>query len=207
MNQKIAPFLAPCLMSAIAFSILPGTARGSIYSQNNLVSDITGEAAVTDPNLKNPWGISFSATSPFWVSDNAANVATIYSSGGVPNALVVSVPGGPTGQVFNSAGAGNFLDGGMPASFIFATQGGGIYAWNSGHGTTAQLLATTNGASFTGLALDNNGSRNCIYAADDAGSGGIVVFNSSFAQTTLAGIFTDPNLPAGLILAHWAPAP
>jgi uncharacterized protein (TIGR03118 family) len=198
MNQKMVYLLSPCVVSAIALCVLPGTALAD-FVQVNLVSDIPGKAAATDPNLKNPWGIGFSATSPFWVSDEAANVATIYSASGVVNSRVVSVPGGPTGQVFNSAGGGNFLDGGSAANFIFATQGGSIYAWNGGNGTTAQLEASTAGASFTGLALDNNGTGNFLYAANDAGSGGIDVFNSSFAPTTLAGSFTDPNLPAGYV--------
>jgi uncharacterized protein (TIGR03118 family) len=199
MNQKIAPLLAPCLMSAIVFCILPVTALAdSVYSQDNLVSDIPGFAAVTDSNLVNPWGISFSATSPFWVSDNGTNVSTLYSANGTPNSRVVTVPGGPTGQVSNSA-AGNFLDGGTAASFLFAALNGSIYAWNIGNGTTAQFEASTVGASFTGLALDNNGTGNFLYAANDAGSGGIDVFNSNFAPTTLAGSFTDPNLPVGYV--------
>jgi uncharacterized protein (TIGR03118 family) len=103
----------------------------------------------------------------------------------------------PTGQVFNSPGGTNFLDGGTAASFIFATLGGSIYAWNNGNGTTAQLEATTAGATFTGLALANNGSGNFLYAANDtAGTGGIDVFNSSFAPTTLTGAFVDPSLPS-----------
>ena len=40
------------------------------YTQTNLVSDIPNLAANTDPNLVNPWGISSSPGSPFWVSDN-----------------------------------------------------------------------------------------------------------------------------------------
>ena len=78
MNQKTASFLAPCLVCAMAFCVLPGAASAG-FIQTNLVSDISGDAAVTDPNLKNPWGISFSPTSPLWVSDEAANVSTLYS--------------------------------------------------------------------------------------------------------------------------------
>jgi uncharacterized protein (TIGR03118 family) len=197
MKEKTASFLASCLVSAMAFFILPRAASAG-FIQTNLVSDISGDAAVTDPNLKNPWGISFSPTSPLWVSDEAADVSTLYQKAGTPVSLVVSVPGGPTGQVFNSAGAGNFLDGGTASSFIFATLGGAIYAWNGANGPTAQLEATTAGATFTGLALANNGSGNFLYAANDtAGTGGIDVFNSAFGAVTPAGTFVDPNLPAG----------
>jgi uncharacterized protein (TIGR03118 family) len=196
MSQKIASFFAPCL---IVLCILPATALAGTYTQNNLVSDLPGMAAVTDPNLRNPWGISFSASSPLWISDQAANVSTLYSASGTPNSLVVSVPGGPTGTVFNSAGAGNFLaGGGNAANFLFATLGGSIYAWNGGNGTTAQLGVSVAGASFTGLAIDSNASGNFLYAANPtASTGGIDVFNSSFAQVNLAGGFVDPNLPTG----------
>jgi uncharacterized protein (TIGR03118 family) len=199
MYQKIATFSAPCVAVTMALSLLNGTAMAAPvgFNQINLVSDIPGEAAITDPSLLNPWGISNSATSPFWVSDEAANVSTLYSAAGVKNSLVVSVAGGPTGTVFNSAGAGNFLDGGTPASFIFGTLAGSIYAWNSGNVTTAQLEATTAGATFTGLALDNSGSANFLYTANNTLGGGIDVFNSSFAPITPAGSFVDPSLPAG----------
>ena len=80
---------------------------GGIYTQTNLVSDVPGLAAVTDPNLKNPWGVSFTPTSPFWVSDQVTGLATLYSSAGNIVPLVVSIPAisspsGPTGQVFNA---------------------------------------------------------------------------------------------------------
>src|SRR3954454_14503020 len=92
--------------------------------QTNLVSDLPGVAAVQDPHLVNPWGISSNAASPFWVSDNNAGVASLYNLPGnnsAPisiNSLVVSIPtpgdplgasGTPTGTVFNLAsGAGGF---------------------------------------------------------------------------------------------------
>src|ERR1700722_9909183 len=48
--------------------------------QTNLVSDLPGVAQFTDPNLVNPWGISESAGSPFWISDNNAGVSTLYNT-------------------------------------------------------------------------------------------------------------------------------
>src|SRR5438046_8982835 len=41
------------------------------YKQTNLVSDTSGVAPVTDPQLVNPWGLSRSSSSPWWISDNA----------------------------------------------------------------------------------------------------------------------------------------
>src|SRR5262245_51191098 len=74
--------------------------------QLNLVSDLPGVAVVQDPHLVNPWGISESATSAFWVSDNGAGVSTLYNvpgAGNTPvsiNQLVVSIPspGNPLGN-------------------------------------------------------------------------------------------------------------
>src|SRR5258707_77151 len=96
----------------------------TVYLQTNLVSSISGLAQATDPNLKNPWGMSFSATSPFWVSDTATNLSTLYQgTGSTINARVVSVPGGPTGEIINATT--DFVEAnGRPASFIFATLDG-----------------------------------------------------------------------------------
>jgi uncharacterized protein (TIGR03118 family) len=198
-KKKVAQIIIHSFVIGLTSYLLSPTAIAGTIIQINLVSDVPGLAANTDLNLQNPWGISFSATSPFWVSDTGTNVSTLYNGAGVATSLVVSVPGGPTGQVQNSAGAGNFLVGGTAASFIFDTLGGSIYAWNSGAGSTAQLEATTPGASFTGLAIDSNASGNFLYAANSGGTGGIKVFNSSFAPATLAGSFTDPHLPAGYV--------
>src|SRR6266403_115964 len=51
----------------------------SSYRQVNLVSDQPGVALLQDTNLVNAWGISFSATSPFWISDNGTGKATLYA--------------------------------------------------------------------------------------------------------------------------------
>jgi len=139
--------------------------------------------------------MSFSATSPFWVSNQVTNTSTLYSGTGAPNALVVSVPGGPTGQVFT--GGTSFVESnGSTPNFVFATLAGSIYAWNNANGTAAQLSATTAGAVYTGLAIGSNSTGSFLYAANVRG-GTIDVFNSTFAKTTLSGSFTDPNLPAG----------
>ena len=59
------------------------------YVQTNLISDIPGLAPLTDPNLKNPWGTSFSDTGRFSVSDTKTNVSTLYA---VTAAGVSTVP-------------------------------------------------------------------------------------------------------------------
>ena len=94
------------------------------YSQVNLVSDGTVPAVTTDPNLVNPWGMAFSGTSPIWAANNGTNTSTLYNGAGAPQPaaqpLIVSVPGAPTGTVFN--GTANFNG----DRFIFATLSGTI---------------------------------------------------------------------------------
>ncbi len=167
---------------------------------------------VTDPNLKNPWGMAYAPVSsaqptgsPFWISDTATGVSTIYavtpSNAVTKEGLTVTIPGGgPTGQVINSTSSFVLPDG-SPAVFIFATLSGTIAAWNTGSGTapptTAQTMATVPGATFTGLAIGSSGGQNYIYAANGGSSPGITVFDGSFHQVTLAGNFVDPKLKKG----------
>jgi uncharacterized protein (TIGR03118 family) len=186
-----------------------------VFQQTNLVSSVPGVAPVTDPHLKNPWGISFSPSGPFWVSNQAdtsgagTGTATLYSGAGQPfpngNPLVVTITSvggtarrGPTGVAFNSTtdfrlppapAAGN------PAAFLFANLDGTISGWNATLGTATSIQVIQPGAVFTGLTLGNNGTGNFLYAADTANNQ-IRVYDASFAATAL-GSFLDPNLPAG----------
>jgi uncharacterized protein (TIGR03118 family) len=191
-------------MCTLALALAPACLHADSFTQINLVSDVPGLAANTDPNLKNPWGVAFSATSPFWTSDQATGLSTLYNGAGTPQGLVVTIPGpsspptGPTGMVFSNITNQFTITGGAAATFIFDTLNGTILGWNGGAGTTAVVEVTTPGAVYTGLAQGASGGSNFLYAANSAG--GIDVFNSSWANldsTTFAGKFTDPNLPAG----------
>jgi uncharacterized protein (TIGR03118 family) len=168
------------------------------FIQTNLVSDIQGLAAITDPELHNPWGVSHNATSPFWTSNQGTNTATLFAvtaGNGVTKAAPAGTNGniaippggigavGPTGQVANTntssfpvsvVSGGN----GASASFIFANLNGTISAWNGGQ--TAFIQVTTQGASYTGLAI--NQAQTQLFAANGAGTGSVNVFNSSFTQ-------------------------
>src|ERR1051326_1976277 len=69
-----------------ALLLLPLVAQSqNSYTVHNLVSDLPGLAAQTDTNLLTPWGIAFSATGPFCLSDNRSGLSTIYNSSGPPS--------------------------------------------------------------------------------------------------------------------------
>jgi uncharacterized protein (TIGR03118 family) len=172
-------------------------AGANVYLQHNLVADTPGVADVTDSHLINPWGISISAGSPFWISDNRTGVSTLYNGSGAITPLVVTVPGAsgtgnPTGQVNNNT-TGFVLANGRPASFIFATEDGTITAWNGG--TTSPVMFTATNGVYKGLAIGTSTNGPTLYAANFR-TGKIDVLNSSFALTTLSGNFTDPSVPA-----------
>jgi len=197
----------------------PALANDEGYAQTNLVSNVPGLAKVQDPNLKNPWGISHSATSPWWVSDNNGNVATLYDGNGTrfppPPAgpLVVNIPapgamtgGTPTGNVFNGTGGFVVSDGSKSGSslFIFATEDGTIVGWSPAVSFTQAIIAVDNskvptpqnGAVYKGLALAQSEAGQTLYAANFR-AGTVDVFDSSFNAVHRAGAFKDSKVPAG----------
>jgi uncharacterized protein (TIGR03118 family) len=113
----------------------------------------------------------------------------------------VSIPGAPTGIVFNSSNdfaVGNGTISG-PSRFIFATEDGGIAGWAPNvDGTHALPAPVTNddGAIYKGLALAANGKGNFLYATDFHNAR-IDVFDKAFARVATAGGFTDPSIPKG----------
>jgi hypothetical protein len=54
-----------------------GTANAAGYAQTDLVSDISGLATITDPNLKNTWGVANLPGSPFWINNNVTNTSSL----------------------------------------------------------------------------------------------------------------------------------
>src|SRR5580658_6546826 len=171
------------------------------FMQTNLVSNTAGAAMTTDPQLLNPWGISFLPGQDFWISDNNSGTSTLYdNNGNKDTALVVTIPaatknpngncnpGCPTGTVAN---AGSGFGGGQ---FIFDTEDGLVTIWTGASNTaTIAFDNSASGAAYTGLALLNG---NFLLAANFS-SGKIDVLNTNFQLTSLSGSFTDPNLPAG----------
>src|SRR5579863_6678146 len=78
----VANVLAAALLSAPSFA-------ATNFVQTNLIADTAGTAVATDPNLVGTWGISTSASSPFWVSNATNGTSTVYS-------VTEAAPGTPT---------------------------------------------------------------------------------------------------------------
>ena len=157
------------------------------YLQVNLVSDQAGVAVLQDTNLVNAWGISFSASSPFWVSANGTGKALLYSvtndSQGMTFVskvgLEVTIPGdgNPTGQVFNNVGGFN------GDIFLFVSEDGTVSGWRSSLGTAAEVLTNRATAVYKGVTLA-------------MGSNGPVLLAANFAEATIDVYDTNANLVA-----------
>ena len=166
--------------------------RGA-YVETPIVSDQPGMAPVTDPNLVNPWGISFGPTTPLWVANNGTSTSTLYSTNAGPAKLplVVGTQPGPTGTVFNDTTEFRLPDG-SASNFLFDSLSGQLSAW--GGGTKTTTTASVSGTAFTGLALGHTHDGPRLYAAD-ALSTNVLVYDGKWQ---LDHILKDRKLPAGL---------
>ena len=198
--RNSSPVLAGLLL--VGFMAQPAQCQNA-YNDHRLVSDLAGEAQFTDTNLLNPWGIAFSATGPFWISDNHSGFSTVYNSAGTPQTTIVALPpptGGtppaaPTGIIFNGT-AGFTVASNAPARFIFATEDGTIVGWNSGPNAVLKVDNSLSGAIYKGLAIGSSNGSNYLYATDFH-NGKVDVFDANYTAVTLSGSFSDPNVPAG----------
>src|SRR6266853_1095724 len=187
----------PSMLLLVACMSLP--AAGGSYQQVNLVSDLPGVALLQDTNLVNAWGVSFSSSSPFWVSDNGTGKATLYAvtndaQGAVhisKVALEVNIPGegNPTGQVFNNLG-GFHND-----VFIFASEDGTISGWRNALGTNAEVLATRS-AVYKGIALTGSSNAPVLLAANFS-EATVDAYGWNGTNTVLLGQFSDTHAPVG----------
>jgi uncharacterized protein (TIGR03118 family) len=198
----LAAVTAAGLVAAVPAAASADTGRNS-YQQVNLVSDQTGHAMLTDPNLVNAWGMSHGPNTPIWVSDNGADVSTLYRTDmGTPVSivpLVVKIPGGaPTGQVFNDTTAFTVPGTGKPAAFIFAGEDGDISAWNPSVPTTTEAVhvANTPNAVYKGLTLAHTPFGPFLLAANFHDNR-IDIFDTNFNRLPIDFLFRDRHLPAG----------
>jgi len=197
------------LIPTIASFGIQTAGAANAYLQHNLVSDLPGVADKVDPNLVNPWGITATATSPFWVSDNHSGMITVYDTGGNPfpaaQPLVVTLPpaangnnpSSPTAEIANDTGGFALADG-KPASFLFVSEDGVVAAWNASAGGKANIMVdnSTSGAVYKGAAVAISAAGPQLYAANFH-DGTVDVFDTRFNLVKPAGGFWDPNIPAG----------
>jgi len=193
-RSTLATALAAVFISYLA---TPAAVKTGGYVATDLVTNrsftdkngISHTGQLQDPNLLNPWGVTETPTgSPFWISDNAAGVATLYNvPANTPNSVtknprVVSIPtpghpldssGAPTGTVFNittlPGSTPGFMISGVegdgvtktsaPAIFLFATEDGTIVGWNPGVFPPGQTGSNPPGSNFGIIAVDHSGNN------------------------------------------------
>jgi uncharacterized protein (TIGR03118 family) len=179
------------------------------YQTTNLVSDVPGLAARTDPDLVNPWGLIATGTSPWWVADNGTGLSTLYNAAGVKQGLIVTIakppgdpdPATPTGVV-NNPNTGDFkltAAATSAARFIFVTEDGTISGWAPSVNATNSIIKVSHpGTFYKGVTIAQAGGVNYLYVANFSG-GTVDVYDTTYTQVTTLpdGAFTDPKLPEG----------
>src|SRR5437667_1820371 len=185
--------------------ILGAAAFAQHYTQTNLVSNMSGVAPLTHPQLINAWAISRGSGSPWWVSDQATGFSTLYDGAGAKQSLIVTIPpadptnnntpiGSPTGTIANGSQTDFLLAAGKPAAFLFSTIDGTIAAWNptvavdqgaappSTHAVT--VFKATDGSSFTGMTSALVNGKRFLYAANFT-KGRVDIFDNTFQPVSV----------------------
>jgi uncharacterized protein (TIGR03118 family) len=177
------------------------------YLQHNILSDGFVPADHTDSNVVNAWGLVAGPTTPWWIADNGSGKTTLFNVATNAITATFTVPGAggaqgnPTGLVFNG-GTGFVVNNGVgapaAARFIFSGEDGTISAFKGAPIVTVvpNAQAPAHGAVYKGLAIDSATAGQRLYATDFH-NGKVDIFDSSFHAVTIAGSFTDPNIPAG----------
>src|SRR5215469_975245 len=189
----------------------PGALIAQQYQENDLVSDTQTEPTTPpnppDPHLKNPWGLARGTGGPWWVSDNAGGVATIYNGSGVNQGLVVNIPhpslvttpGSPTGIVFNGSSDFTIPSTAKQGVFIFASFDGTISAWNPNvdlH-NAIQVVGGSPDSILTGATIAQVGDKRYLYVADIK-KGEITVYDTNFKAVELSEhAFHEDHVPPG----------
>jgi uncharacterized protein (TIGR03118 family) len=179
--------------AVVAASLVPSYALAQHYTQKNLVSDLAqpnnadGSKVLVDPNLKNPWGLTRSAGSPFWIGNNNSGTSSLYGNGNPinifpdppgsvfdnfifvppPKFAATGTPSTPTGVVFNGSATDFLLDKGTPANlqaiFIFSTEDGTISGWNPGANVAAGAKPPSINAVLEVDNSDNGSAKGAVY--------------------------------------------
>ncbi len=204
--------------------------KDNAFTQTNLASDLPDlKLPVTDPLLKNPWGVAFGPVgnaTPLWTSNQASNSSTLYR--GTDAATAAKVPlevaaSSPTGIVFNPTTDFVVTNGTTtppttgPARFIFdevtfSQQGvpssqitGWVNTATPNPQTTVPATPSKAGAFYTGLAMvpAQHKSGPLLLAADNANPNTIDVYDGTFTKVTPSrGYFKDPTYSKKPLFAY-----
>ena len=177
------PIVRASLLGLLALTIGCGDddnngGGGTRFTATKLISNVAGDAPVTDPHLANAWGVARTATGPWWVANNHTGTSTVYDGNGTPfpaaGPLVVTIPP-PEGSLIGAQGA-------QPASWstaalirwrrhagglLFDTEDGTIAGWNLDSGTVAEITNDDRRrGDLQGPAIGTDGGANRIYATN-----------------------------------------
>lgn len=185
-------FLAVLIAGALSFQ---GMLLAEGYKLTKLVSNIPGNAPHLDPNLVNPWGLTFDLKHDLVVADNGTSLATSYTPKGSILKFVINVPNAPTG-LEKPDSESRFIfqlgDKKYPAHYLFSTEEGKILAYNRKADRQNAIVVADRSifnSVYKGLAL----SKNRLYATDFH-NGNIDVFDRQF---NFLFSFTDTTVPTG----------
>jgi uncharacterized protein (TIGR03118 family) len=204
----VAVVAGAAVVGGVLAPVGTATAAADGFTQVNLVSDIPGMAQVTDPLVRNPWGVAMGPTTPLWVVNNVTGTTEVFAgaNGTDPissTRLTVKLPAEPTGIAFNPAAgtdAFSVFQGGAKRQtfFLFDTISSRVSAW----GPTFDPITSSKTASFVrthiylgmAAAMTQFGPR--LFLADAVG--GIDVLGPHYRILPASRKFQDRTLPKGL---------
>lgn len=173
------------------------------YQQTNLLSNGSVDAAWTNKNFINPWGISIGTD--FWINTTNTGLDYIVSAAGDVSFTVTIPPasgkgvGTPTGTVFTGNGiapAGRFLlkDKTSPL-FLFCSIDGTVSGWSGGN---VEIALNNHAAKdvYTDMAMLKNTVGTYVLLANSGPAGDIEAYDGGWHRAMTTG-FKDPKVPAG----------
>jgi uncharacterized protein (TIGR03118 family) len=183
--------LAASIVMSASMAIASAAEKNN-YKATILVGNETDEGfPVVDPLLVNAWGIAASPTSPWWVANNGTDSSTLYTGAGAKLSLEVTVAGAPTGEVWYG-GTQFLLSNGQHAVFLWATESGTLLGWNSGSGTTAEVVFSDPGSIYKGLAVHGD----TLFTTDFT-SCEVEAIDGNFEEFDTPGGFEDDTIAPG----------
>jgi len=199
-TRRLILSLSSILLGAAALVTHAGASAPKGYQQTNLISNGAVDAAVTDENFIDPWGISIG--SAFWINANVTGLNYVVSGSGD---IIFTVPippasgsgsGSPTGTVYTgSAPSGSFLlpDKSAP-SFLFCTLDGTVSGWSGGSALITIDNSKAN-AVYNDMALLTNSKGTFLLIANFGAGAEVEAYDAHFKRA-MVGAFKDPSVPA-----------